>query len=74
MEGVRRIDAVRTAARATGSGRPFTPRVGVCSIAFKEWSAASADSVELWGQPPHLPLFHGSSGLRVGTPKIVVVS
>ncbi len=42
----------------------FTPRVGVCSIAFKERSAAGAlraiaaagaDSVELWGQPPHLP-------------------
>ena len=42
----------------------FTPRVGVCSIAFKERSAADAlraiaaagaDSVELWGQPPHLP-------------------
>ena len=42
----------------------FVPRVGVCSIAFKERSAASAlraiaaagaDSVELWGQPPHLP-------------------
>ena len=41
-----------------------TPRVGVCSIAFKERSAAEAlraiaaagaDSVELWGQPPHLP-------------------
>jgi len=64
MEGVRRIDAVHTAARAAGSGRPFTPRVGVCSIAFKERSAADAlraiaaagaDSVELWGQPPHLP-------------------
>ena len=42
----------------------FVPRVGVCSIAFKERSpsqalraiaAAGADSVELWGQPPHLP-------------------
>ncbi len=42
----------------------FAPRVGICSIAFKERSAvealraiaaAGADSVELWGQPPHLP-------------------
>lgn len=42
----------------------FVPRVGVCSIAFKERSAeqalraiaaAGADCVELWGQPPHLP-------------------
>lgn len=41
----------------------FVYRVGVCSIAFKEHSvfhalraiaAAGADSVELWGQPPHL--------------------
>lgn len=40
------------------------PRVGICSIAFKERSAvqalraiaaAGADCVELWGQPPHLP-------------------
>ena len=42
----------------------LTQGVGVCSIAFKERSAvdalraiaaAGADSVELWGQPPHLP-------------------
>ena len=42
----------------------LTQGVGVCSIAFKERSAADAlraiaaagaDSVELWGQPPHLP-------------------
>jgi len=40
------------------------PDVGVCSIAFKDRSVrealraianAGADSVELWGQPPHLP-------------------
>ena len=40
------------------------PRVGICSIAFKDRSAAQAlraiaaagaDGVELWGQPPHLP-------------------
>ena len=40
------------------------PRVGICSIVFKDRSAvqalraiaaAGADSVELWGQPPHLP-------------------
>ena len=42
----------------------LTQGVGVCSIAFKERSAADAlraiaaagaDSIELWGQPPHLP-------------------
>lgn len=43
---------------------PSLPCVGICSIAFRKRSpsealrsiaAAGADSVELWGQPPHLP-------------------
>ena len=44
--------------------KKLIPDVGVCSIAFKDRSArealqaiakTGADSVELWGQPPHLP-------------------